>query len=89
MDEQAVEGVADADATSLGVVDDACAFLHISCFIEIGMTHACSCLDDGNGGFLTNEVDETLGTTRNDQIYPTSCMQQLGCGFVGGGKKFH
>ena len=51
------------------------------------MADASTRLDDWHGGFLAHEVNEATASTRNDEVDQSTCMEQGGCGLVGGGQK--
>ena len=77
MDEQAVEGVADAHPACLGIIDDPTAFLQVAVFVEVGMNNACSCLYDRHTGIAADEVDELPSSTGNAEVNIADSTKQF------------
>ena len=88
VDEQRVEGVAYADATGLGIIDDGAALLQVAVLVEIGMYHAGTRLDDRHAGRVANEVDQLPAATRYAQVYIAHRVQHLTRRLVGGRQQF-
>ena len=84
MDKQAVQGIADTDATGLGIVDDSLAHLQVAVLVEVGVHHTGSCLDDGDAGRITDEVDKLSATTGDTEIHVTYGIEHLARGLMGG-----
>ena len=87
MNEQTVEGVADADAARLGVVDDGLAHLQVAVLVEVGVHHAGTRLDDGHAGRVAHEVDELAAATGYAEVDVAHGIEHLARGLVGGGQQ--
>ena len=87
MDDETVERIAHTHPAGLGIVDDACPFLYIAKFIEIGVADARSGLDDWDAGVGTYILDEGTAATRDDQIDQTRSGEQDLRRFVTGGQE--
>ena len=59
VDDEAVEGVADADAPRLGVADHGAAFRQIAVEVEVGVDDARPGLDHGYAGVFAHEADQS------------------------------
>ena len=79
MNQQAIQGIANAYTTSLGVIDNHPTFFPVTILIEIGMTNTRTGLDHWNLRMITHETDQSATTTRDDQVNQTNRLQQLGC----------
>ena len=73
--EQAVQGVAHADAACLGIVDNGSSFLYISVAVEKCMAYARTGFYHRDSGILADEVDEAATAARDNQVYITVGMQ--------------
>lgn len=60
VDDQAIEGVAYADAAGLGVTDDARTLVEVGSDVEIGVDDTCSSLDDRDFGVVADRGYEAL-----------------------------
>ena len=79
MDDEAVEGVADADAARLGIHDDGNGLLEVSGTINVAMDDASARFDDWDASILADVVDEATAATGNDKVHhPTSLQQTVG-----------
>ena len=52
MDDETVEGIANADAARLCIHDDGCSFLKVGCAVHVAMHHARSCFNHWHLGML-------------------------------------
>ena len=85
MYQEAIEGIADADASCLRIFDDGCSPLGAAFAVEIGMADAGTGFNDRNGGILAYEIYQSSSSTRNEQIDEVACMKEgRGCFMVGG-----
>ena len=87
MDDEAVEGVADAHAPRLGVADHGAAFRQVAVRVEIGVDDARAGLDDGNAGVLAHEADQPGTAAGDHHIDVTHGPEQRRHGFVVGGQQ--
>ena len=89
MDDEAVEGVAHADATGLGIMDDALALVEVAVFVEIGMNHASTCLYDWHLGIVAHEVDELSAATWYAHVDIAHSIKHGGGCLMGGWQELH
>ena len=89
VDNQAVEGIANANTTCLGVADDSLAFLHVAIHIEVGVHHTSTRLDDRNTSCISHEIYQATTTTRNAQVDIAYSIQHLASSLVGGRQQCH
>jgi len=73
---QAVQCVAHADTTCLGITDNGGSLRHITILVKINMTHTSSCLDNGNRGVLPHIIYQPLAAPGNNQIHIATGMEQ-------------
>ena len=79
VDDEAVEGVADADATRLGIDDDGDGFLQVGGAVDIAVYDAGTRLDDWHAGVVADIVDEAVAATRDDEVHlAVGCQQAVG-----------
>ena len=64
MDDEAVEGIADADTARLGVEDDGRGFVEVGSTVDIAVDNAGTGFDDGHLGVLADIVDKTAAAAR-------------------------
>ena len=76
MDDEAVEGVADADAPRLGVADHGAAFRQIAVEVEVGVDDARPGLDHGYAGVFAHEADQSRAAARDHHVDVTHGVQQ-------------
>ena len=87
MDDEAVEGVADAHAARLGVADDGAAFGEVALCVEIGVDDAGTGLDDGDAGVLAHEADQPRTAAGDHHVDIAHGPEQGRHGFVAGGQQ--
>ena len=83
MDNEAVQGVADAHPSRLGVEDYLFADFQISAEVEVGVNHPGTRFDYRDPGVLADEINQFPASTRDADIYPARCSQHFRSGFVG------
>ena len=83
MNEKTVEGVADRDAAGFGIIDNGAAHLQVAVFIEIGVHHAGTGLDDGDTGGVAHKVDEFATTAWDAEVHITYGIEHLTRGLMG------
>ena len=66
VDDEAVEGVADADAPRLGVADHGAAFRQIAVEVEVGVDDARPGFDHGYAGVFAHEADQSRAAARDE-----------------------
>ena len=84
MDDKTIQGIANADTTSLGITDDGFAHLQVALFVEIGIDNTCTRLNDWYAGSIANKVDKASSTTRNTQVDIAYGIEHLASSFMGG-----
>ena len=84
MNDEAVEGVADADAARLSIQDDSLCFLHIGSAIHIAMHYSSARLNDRYLCMLTDIIDQSAAATRDDKIHQRVSREQTVCVLVAG-----
>ena len=82
VDDEAVEGVADADAPGFGVADYGAAFCEVAVAVEVGVDDAGAGFDDRNAGVFAHEADQARAAARNDDVDVTHGVQQRSDGGV-------
>ena len=87
MDDQAVEGVADADAPRLGVADHGAAFCQVAVEVEVGVDDACPGFDDRDAGVFAHEADQPRSAARDHNVDVTHGVQQRSGGLVARGQQ--
>ena len=87
VNEQAVEGVADRDATGLGIVDNRLAHAEITLFVEIGIHHTGTRLNHRHPGGIPDEVDELTTATGDAEIHVPHGIEHFACSLMGGGQQ--
>ena len=80
--DEAVEGVAHADAAGLGIFDDGGTLGDVTSNVEVGVADACTGLDDGDLGIVAHIVDEGAAAARDDEVDKAYGMEQGGCGLT-------
>ena len=63
MEQEAVECIAHADATRLGIEHNGTSLLQVGKLIQVGVADACTRLDDGDGGLGTYEASDARSET--------------------------
>ena len=76
VDDEAVEGVADADAPRLGVADHGAAFRQIAVEVEVGVDDARPGFDHGYAGVFAHEADQSRAAARDHHVDVTHGVQQ-------------
>ena len=89
MNEQAVQGIAHADAPRLGVVHDSAALAEVAVLVEVGVDDAGSRLDDRHPGVVAHEVNELAASAGDAEVHISHGIQQFSRGLVGGGQQGH
>ena len=80
VDDQAVEGVADAHAARLGVADHGTSLFEVAVDVEIGVDDAGARFDDRDAGVLADEADQPRPAARDDYVDETRERHELvGC----------
>ena len=69
VDDKAVEGIADAYPSGLGIIDYKGTFLQVTVLIKIGVADTCTCLDDRYAGVVTHVIDESGTASRDDEVH--------------------
>ena len=87
MDDQAVQSVADADATCLGIVDDFASFFFVAVLVEIDVADTGSRLDNRHTGMVADKIDQRTTAPRNDKVHQANGVQQLSRRFAVGRKE--
>jgi hypothetical protein len=75
--EQALQGVANAGALHLGVLDDGQGLLLIGVLVDIDVADALVVLEDRHGRILDHGPDEPLAAARDDHVYVLVQGQQV------------
>ena len=84
MDKQAIQRIADADATRFGIQDNPLAHLQIALGIEISIHHTSSRLDDRHTSIVAHEVNQPAPATRNANIDIPHSAEHLSRGLMSG-----
>ena len=87
VDDQAVEGVADAHAARLGVADHGTSLFEVAVDVEIGVDDAGARFDDRDAGVLADEADQPRPAARDDYVDIAHGAQQRPHGFVPRGEQ--
>ena len=87
MDEEGVEGVADAYPAGFGVVDDATPHLKVTIEVEICVDNPGSGLDYRHLGVVAYKVNQPASTTRDADINLADRPEEGGGGFMSGGEQ--
>ena len=68
MDEELLGGIAGAGSRDFRVEGDGLGHREVRGGVGVDKTHALVVLDDGDGGVLRDEADETLAPARDDTM---------------------
>jgi len=69
VDNQAIQGVAHADTTGLGVEHHSCSFFQVGVHIEVGVANAGARFNDGDGGVFANKLDKIGATSGYEEVH--------------------
>ena len=83
VDEETIQGIADADTACLGVVDDCFAHFQVTVLVKIGIHHASPRLDDRDAGSVAHEVDKFAAATWDAEVHIAHSIQHLARSLVG------
>ena len=81
---QTVEGVAHADATCLGIVDNGLTHLQVALLIEIGVDNTGSSLNHRDAGCVADEVNQSASASWYAEVYVANGIQHLASSLMGG-----
>ena len=88
MDDEAVQRIAYAHPSRLGIVDDRSTDARVAVFVKIQVDDPCAGLDDGYFGVVAHEVDEFFASARDAHVNVAHGVEHLRCRLVCGGQQF-
>ena len=77
MNQEAVQRIANAHPTGLGIIDDGTALFQVAVLIEICVHHSGTRLNDRNTGIVTHKCNQFLSSTRNAEVNIPHSIQQF------------